>query len=446
MYAAAARLSRAAALIAPDSEHKLARSFRARRTVVARLQAQARAHRDVTRPLVWFHAPSVGEGLQARPIIDALRAAHPSWQIAYTFFSPSAERFAHTVHADIVDYLPFDDRTDMTAVLDALRPSVLVFAKLDVWPTLVSCANQQGIPTAVISATLAEQSGRRGWWSRQLLTDAYASLNAVGAIDEQHAARLTALGVPKHVLQVTGDTRFDQVNARALQTTLMEPPLRVLVSSRPSFVVGSSWPADERVIFAAWPQVLAACTRAGSAKPQLIIAPHEPTAAHCEPITEWAHALSLRLVRWSTLFAPASTPDSVTGATPNQSMEGVDVLLVDQVGVLGDLYALAQVAFVGGGFHSAGLHSVIEPAAFGVPVIFGPQHQSSREASLMLDHRGAFTVRDSDELTNVLAALLIDESQRAAAGTAAASVVTRELGATDRSLKLIEQLVVQKTD
>lgn len=379
-----------------------------------------------------MHAPSVGEGLQARPVMHALRAAHPSWQFAYTYFSPSAQAFAPSIGAEICDYLPFDRAADADRLLDALRPSALVFAKLDVWPVLVARAQAKHVPVALISGTLAEQSGRLGWWSQQLVRDAYAALNAVGAIDASHADRLQSLGVSASSIAVTGDTRFDQVAARAAAVDHNAPLLTALTSPRATVVAGSTWPADEVVLLPAWERTVAAAAAQSTdrqARPRLIIAPHEPTASHCEPIVQWATTQGLSLARLSEI-----------SATPTDA----DVILVDRVGVLGDLYALATVAFVGGGFHRAGLHSVIEPAAFGVPVVFGPRHQASREAQVLLDVGGASAVTDSTALTAQFTRWLNDHQARAHASRAARDAVERETGATARSVALISALIADE--
>ena len=387
--------------------------------------------RDPARPLVWLHASSVGEGLQARPVAQALRAGHPDWQLAYTFFSPSAEQFAQSLDTDITDYLPFDRAGDADAMLDALSPSILVFAKLDVWPTLVERAAARGIPVALISGTLSAASGRRGWWSRQLVGDAYAALSAVGAIDAEHAERLAQLGVARSALSVTGDTRFDQVWAKTDEVHRASPLLARLSSVRPTIVAGSTWPADEDVLLPAWPSRLDPGIPPGSPPPRLIIAPHEPTAAHCAPIQAWAQRASLRLARLSELEQSSTIND-------------LDVILVDRVGVLGELYALATVAFVGGGFHSKGLHSVIEPAAFGVPVVFGPQWSMSREAGLLLNADGAHSVSSLLALGNQMREWLFYPASRERAGAAARAVVVRELGATARTVRMIEQAMTPR--
>ncbi len=425
VYAAVANLARAAVLLAPSGDGKLSRTLRARRGLVQRISARARAVRDSTRPLVWLHAPSVGEGLQARPVAHALRAAHPDWQFAYTFFSPSAEQFADSVGADITDYLPFDRAADADVLLHAIQPTILVFAKADVWPVLVDRATARGIPVVLISGTLGAHSGRRGWWSRQLVGDAYAALHAVGAIDSEHAERLAKLGVGRAALHVTGDTRFDQVWARAHLIDRGSPLLSQLASARLTLVAGSSWPADEAALLPAWRSHSTSGAASATACPRLIIAPHEPTTGHCASIEAWATRAALRCARLSHIEAQTAVHDP-------------DVILVDRVGVLGELYALANMAFVGGGFHAAGLHSVIEPAAFGVPVMFGPHHDMSREAGLLLAAGGARSVSDSTQLDAQLRAWRADAALRQQVGAAARAVVERGLGATERTVHLIE--------
>jgi len=461
-YATVVALARTAAHVTPPGEAKFLRALRARRGVVERIEQQSRTQRDRSRPLVWLHAPSVGEGLQARPVAQAIRLAHPSWQIAYTYFSPSAESFAATVGADITEYLPFDSARDADAILNALSPSVLVFAKLDVWPTLVARAVRRGIPVAMISGTLAARSGRRGWWSRQLVHDAYAALRAVGVIDAEHGERLRELGVSPAVLQVTGDTRFDQVVARAAGVNRETPLFRALSSTRPTVVAGSTWPADEVALLDAWAAMMRefpvpeqptrehdangpslAQSHRVSHRPRLLIAPHEPTAAHCAPIERWASdaGLSLRRVSHMTAEAATGAPHDDPAPLPAPARDEIDVVLIDRVGILGDLYALADVAFVGGGFHAAGLHSVIEPAAFGVPVLFGPRYDMSREAELLLAKGGAISVTNAQALRDALEQWLRDPAARAVAGHSARALVESERGATQRSLQLIEQLI-----
>jgi 3-deoxy-D-manno-octulosonic-acid transferase len=418
-YDAAAALARAAAAVAPSGDSKVLRALAARRGIRARYARWARTDRDPRRPLLWLHAPSVGEGLQARPVLELARRERPDVQLAYTHYSPSAVAFAQSLDVDFRDYLPFDTRGDAHAVLDALRPTALVFSKLDVWPRLVVVASDRGVRLGMVSATLAAASSRRARVAATLLRDAYARLDVVGAVDAADADRLVALGVRPGAITVTGDTRYDQVWERAARVDRSGALLRRLVADRPTLVAGSSWPADEKPLLSAWLDV-----RSARPDARLIIAPHEPTDAHLAPIESWARRAGLRLARIGHDDAGAA-----------------DVVLVDRTGVLGDLYALGDAAFVGGGFHAAGLHSVLEPAAFGVPVLFGPRYTGSRDARLLVASGGGVSAPDASSIARQLAVWLVNGPARAEAGSKARALVRSGLGAARRSFDLVAQLL-----
>lgn len=423
LYGGAGLLARAAVATGVAGEGKLARTINGRRGLGQRYRHFANALRDAQRPLVWFHAPSVGEGLQATPVMARLRERRPDLQLAYTHFSPSAAAFAQRSGADFADYLPFDTTPEMDEALHALRPSALVFSKLDVWPVLVERAARRGVALGMISATLSEASGRRGGLAAAITRDAYAALQAVGAIDDADASRLVSIGVREQVICVTGDTRYDQVWARSRQVHAAAPWLRRFrTTPRVTLVAGSTWPADDAVLLSAWQSLSARWPGAL----RLIIAPHEPTPAHLAPVESWAAANALRSARL----------DAAGDAE-------ADVVLVDRVGVLGDLYGVADAAFVGGGFHRAGLHSVLEPAAFGVPVVFGPQHTNSRDADLLLRDAAARSVTDQASLVATLAYWLdpADAHVRREAGARAMARVQLGLGAADRATDLVLSLL-----
>ncbi len=422
-YRAAGQLATAIAAVAPESDNKLIRTFADRKGVVNRFEAWASVHRDPSRQLVWFHAPSVGEGLQARPVIELLRARNSELQIVFTYFSPSAVSFAQKLTVDFADYLPFDTSGSMRRALAALQPDALVFSKLDVWPVLCLEAARHGVKLGMISGTLATSSARLGTLSRALTGRAYAALEAVGVIAAGDGRRLHDLGVPRHAIREIGDTRYDQVWLRAHQA---DGPgvalLNALRTDRPTLVAGSTWPADESHLLDAWLEV-----RRRVPDARLIIAPHEPMPDHIAPIQRWAATSNLAVELLS----------DATVAT--------DVVIVDRVGVLGDLYALGNAAFVGGGFHGAGLHSVLEPAAFGLPVAFGPQHRRSRDASVLIEHDAARDVRDTAQLAHVLGTWLSNPAVAIATGDSGRDVVQRGLGAAERSCALVESLLTVRT-
>lgn len=419
-YAAAGQAARLGAAILPaGSTNKLLRAITARRGIVDRYEEWGALRRDPDRRLVWIHAPSVGEGHQARPVIEWLRSHHPELQIAFTIFSPSAERFAATVPADFSDYLPFDVAGDARRALRALRPSAIVFSKLDVWPELCRAARAQGVPLGMISATVTPNSSRLGALSSALMRDTYAALTRVSAVADADAARLISIGVRAGAITVSGDTRYDQVWARA-RTAREAPHVVALRTDRPTLVAGSTWPSDDAVLFPAW-----SALRSRHRDARLIIAPHEPGTGALARVERWSAGEGLGISRLDAVDAG-----------------GADVVLVDRVGVLGDLYALATAAYVGGGFHGAGLHSVLEPAAFGAPVLFGPRHDAQRDAALLVNSGGAAVVSSSSGLDAALERWLYDGGSREAAGFRARELVQSGLGATERSGALIEELLI----
>ncbi|MEA2345757.1 MAG: 3-deoxy-D-manno-octulosonic-acid transferase [Thermoanaerobaculia bacterium] len=416
-YAVAGSLAHALVRVVPRGTSKFQRGLNARRGIVERYERWAATSRDPTRPLVWVHAPSVGEGLQAQPVIELMRTRRPDVQIAYTFYSPSAESLSQSLKVDFADYLPFDTFADADAIIAALRPSAIVFSKLDIWPALTEQAAVARVPVGVISATLAESSGRRGLFARALLTDAYRVIERVGAIDEEDADHFRQMGVRAERIEVTGDTRYDQVwkRARRAPSALVES----MRSSRPTLVAGSTWPADEEHLFSAWRNV-----RDKIPDARLVIAPHELTAAHLVSVERSARRRKLSLARMGA--------DDAANA---------DVVLVDRYGILGDLYALADVAYVGGGFHSAGLHSVLEPAAFGAPVLFGPRHDKSRDARKLIEAAGGAAVTGVADLSLRLNDWLGSLPARDVAGEAARSMVQAGTGAGERSFGLVSALL-----
>ena len=426
LYRLSVNLAARTAPFAARFDKKLARGLDGRRGLAARLAAWAKAHRDPKRPLVWMHAPSVGEGLQAKPVLETLRAEHPDWQLAFTFFSPSAERLAKNLPVDVADYLPLDRPSDVEAVLDSLRPSALVFSKLDVWPELTLAAARRGVRLGLISATVAPHSSRLRWPTRQWSQPAYGALDRIGTISGDDGKRLEQLGARPEAIAVTGDTRYDSVAERAerLDRT-REPLLRLgeVGASTFTIVAGSTWPSDEAVLLPAFADLLVQLPTA-----RLLLAPHEPNPDHLAGIAQRLHQLKLsRPVRLSQLEHAKPGP----------------VIVVDRVGILADLYALADTAFVGGGFHRAGLHSVLEPAVFGVPIAIGPHWQMSRDAGLLLERGGAVAL-PNDARHPLHSQWLVwhhDAEARRKAGAAAKAVVAEGRGASERTTALVRELV-----
>lgn len=422
LYTVALAGLRPALALASRGDSKLARGVRGRRGAVERLAAWSPS-RDPGRPLVWVHAPSVGEGLQARAVVEEFRHRNPAAQIAFTFFSPSAEALASAMPADVVDYLPWDLPDEVGAALDLLRPDVVAFSKTDVWPNLTREADRRGIRMAMLSGTLPASSSRLRGPARMLLGPAYSRLERVAAISEDDAARFERLGVSPARISVMGDAHFDRVLQRAAEVDLASELLRPLSprADQRTIVAGSTWPADEERLLP-----VIAGLRAADPGVRAVVVPHEPGTAHLESAERAMDELGLPHRRLTHLRG---------------DWAGEEVLLVDRVGVLGQLYALADLAYVGGGWGTAGLHSVLEPAAFGVPVVFGPRHANAREAGELVVRGGAFSVTDQPQLDSVLRRLLTEPPLRSRAGSAALSYVEAGRGAAERGARLLEELL-----
>jgi 3-deoxy-D-manno-octulosonic-acid transferase len=227
------------------------------------------------------------------------------------------------------------------------------------------------------------------------------------------------MGVRGECVTVTGDTRYDQVWGRASAPNVKRDALRErYADDRFTLVAGSTWPSDERPLLEAWLRV-----RQEVPSIRLIIAPHEISGARLAAIVKWAGAARLTLSR-----------------TSDPEPSHTDVVLVDQYGILGDIYAAGDASYVGGGFHDAGLHSLLEPASHGTPVLFGPRHTDNRDAHLLIAGGGAFRCSGAGDLCARILAWIKNAPVRVRAGESARRVVEAGIGAADRSTELVESL------
>ncbi len=432
LYASGLALARPLLPLVARANAKLARGVKGRRKAVARLEAWAAAAREPARALVWVHAPSVGESLMAQAIVTELRARAPELQLAFTHFSPSAERVAARVGADVADYLPWDIPGDAERALEALRPSAIVYVRTEAWPVLSALAHAAGARLALVNAVLAEGSSRLGAASRFLLGPTYRRLDGVGAVAAEDAARFPRLGVEPGRVRVTGDARFDQVWQRVQALAISGPHDPLLARLREpgviTVVAGSTWGPDEERLVPGYARARAQSAWQG-VRWRLIVAPHEPHERHLKALEERLAQAGLAHARLAAVEGGAPPPE---------------VVVVDRVGVLADLYAVVALAYVGGGFHAAGLHSVVEPAALGVPVLFGPRHGSAHEAAELIRSGGGFQVEDAAGVARRLIELGGGREAEAARGRAAAAArayVRSHLGGAAANAELVLELL-----
>lgn len=353
--AAAVPLARALGIVSPG----IAAAVRGRDASQAEFAEFARSGRRDA-PLALVHAPSAGEWRQAEPVVRSLRVFHPGLRFAFTYTSPSARQVAAELGPEVHGFLPWDRPRDVADLLDQLRPRILIVTKLDLWPELALQARAREIPIVIIAATVRPDSTRLHGPARLILRSAYQAVDLGLAVGPEDAVRLAALGVDSDRISVVGDPRYDGVLERI--AGLPDDPSPELM------VAGSTWPDDDRVLLAAFAQV-----RERHPQARLLIIPHRPSARGIRRIR--------RIARKLRLPEPPISPISDIGA--RDGVEAPPLEVGDGVGPLAMLYGQGALAYVGGGFGRKGLHSVLEPAAWGRPVIVGPNWRGSRDAEAL---------------------------------------------------------------
>lgn len=362
-----------AGILASAGLHLAARfSPKARLIIEGRKDTPRRLGRlDATRPVVWFHASSLGEFEQGRPLMEAVRRAHPKYQILLSFFSPSG----YTVRqdyagADVVVYLPSDRSSSVRRFLDLARPSKAIFIKYDFWPTMLYELRERGISTYLISAIFRpDQLFFRPWgkWYLRLLT----LFEHLYVQDEDSRQLLQRHGIT--AVSVAGDTRFDRVIEIA--SAAQEIPEAAALEGK-VLVAGSTWPEDEAIL-------LPYFNRLGS-EYKLIIAPHEIYEEHLQAIEA---QLTRPSIRYSQLQA---------GATGDY-----DCLIIDCFGLLSSIYRYGRYAWVGGGFGKS-VHNTLEAAVYGIPVFFGPEVHKHREVRELIQRGLGFVLHSEEDFAALL--------------------------------------------
>lgn len=352
---------------------------------------------------VWIHAASLGEFEQGRPLIEKIRAEYPEKKILLTFFSPSGYRVRHAYdRVDTVAYLPIDTPSAATAFLDAAAPHMAIFIKYEFWGNYLEQLALRGIPTYSISAIF--RPGQRffkrsgAMWRKMLL-----GFDHIYVQDEASAHLLRGIGCKG--VTVAGDTRFDRV-ATISQTAKNLPVSEKLCAGSPfTLVVGSSWEPDEDILVPwlnAHPDVRA------------VIAPHEFDGERLDDLKKRFNGRA----------------ELLSQVTPDTLSENTRILIIDTFGLLSSIYRYADAAYVGGGF-GTGIHNINEAAAYGIPVVFGPEHRKFKEATDLLAEGGAFEVRDAASLAAIMDRLASDSDFRKKSGDVSGGYIARNIGATD---------------
>ncbi|MFB6306958.1 MAG: 3-deoxy-D-manno-octulosonic acid transferase [Flavobacteriales bacterium] len=359
---------------------------------------------------IWIHCASLGEFEQAAPLMKKFKESNKV-KIIVTFFSPSGYevRKDHSL-PDAVFYLPIDTRKNANRFINIIRPDLSIFVKYEFWRNYMIHLHKKNIPTILISAFFRREQQFFKWygvWGRQALR----SFDHILTRNEDSNSLLKELGIRNFSLG--GDTRYDKVYSLSRNAERI-PLIENFKGDELLFVVGSSWPEDEEVIL----PVL----RRSSEKMKIIIAPHEVDDAHLKEIENNVNSTT---IRYSEL---------------NSSSFNERVLLIDNIGMLASLYKYSDISFVGGGFHT-GIHNILEPASFGVPVMFGKNYDRFPEAHELLRINAVYNIEDEKDFTNKLTKLLNDKNERQKMGEACKNYVLENKGATDLAYKKCLELL-----
>lgn len=355
---------------------------------------------------VWFHASSLGEFEQGRPMIEKLRAEHPEYRVVLTFFSPSGYNPAKNYQqADVVCYLPFDTKRNVKRFLDILNPKMAFFIKYEFWINFLSGLKKRNVPVYSVSSIFRkEQAFFKPWGGRYRLT--LHSFNHLFVQNVKSKELLRSIGVSNAT--VVGDTRFDRV-IKILEQARQLPLVDAFVEGgRKVFVVGSSWGEDEAIYMPYFNS---------HREWKMIIASHEVDDERIKKIQTQYEG---RCVRY-------------TKATIEEVREA-DCLIIDCYGLLSSIYRYGDVAYVGGGF-GVGIHNVLEAAVYGVPVFFGPNNRKFQEAQALKACGGGLEISSTVALAEKMNLFTADVQALEAAGKAAGNYVLDNSGATAKIFK-----------
>ena len=362
-------------------------------------------------PIVWIHSSSLGEFEQGKPVLESLKAKHPDHRILLTFFSPSGYEIRKNYGgADLIFYLPLDGPTRSRKFLDIVKPELAIFIKYESWLYYLSGLKKRGIPTLLISAIFTPKQnffGPLGGFLRTLL-ESYTHL----FVQDAPSAAILQQFKLKVPVSVAGDTRYDRV-AEITGLAFHHNAIEAFCSGNDTIIAGSTWKEDEEMLSALL-----------DAKPdlKLVIAPHEIGTKHIQEIR--------KLFKQSVLLSEADD---------HLHLKEAGVLIIDCIGLLSKLYRYATISYVGGGFNAAGIHNILEPAAYGKTVIFGPNHDRTAEARALIDTGVGFSYSTRQDLVSITEKLRSDVDRRASLDEAARNFVQLRKGATGLIVRHIEE-------
>ena len=377
---------------------------------------------DPNAKYIWFHAASLGEFEQGRPLMEQIRKEYPQYKILLTFYSPSGYEVRKNYEgADIICYMPVDTRLNAIRFLRLVRPVMAFFIKYEFWSNFLHILKHRNIPTYSVSSIFREDQVFFKWYGRSY-AGVLKCFTRFFVQNEESKRLLEGIGIT--AVDVVGDTRFDrvlQIKEAAKQLPICEAFRTGVASSQSAdvphhdfkvFVAGSSWPPDENIFIPFFNE---------HKDWRLLIAPHVIAEEHLK--------LILSLIKGKKVVRYTQT-------TPEEAAEA-DVLIIDCFGLLSSMYNYGDVAYIGGGF-GVGIHNTLEAAVWNMPVIFGPNNKKFQEAQGLLKSGGGFEINTYEDFSGLMSSLMNDETFLKQAGDKAGAFVAHLAGATDKVLASVK--------
>jgi 3-deoxy-D-manno-octulosonic-acid transferase len=360
---------------------------------------------------IWFHAASLGEYEQGLPVLEKIKIQFPNHNIVVTFFSPSGyEVRKNNTVADATVYLPLDTKSNAQKFIKAINPELVFFIKYEYWPNYLNELKKLEIKTYLISGIFREKQAFFKWYGG-FYRNALKTFNYFFVQNESSKNLIQSIGFNN--VKISGDTRFDRVVAILERNNSLDF-IEQFKDNKTTIVIGSSWPKDENL--------LVNYINNASDEIKFIIAPHNIKA-------DQISNLKSQITKSSVLFSEKSNVD----------LSNFNVFIIDTIGILTKIYSYADIAYVGGGFGNPGVHNILEPATFGVPIVIGPNYSHFAEAIALVHQEGCISISNQNEMNNAFNLLINNEDERNEKGHICATFVQMNKGATDVILKNINE-------
>lgn len=409
-----------------------------RKSVFSTLQNKINAN-DKT---IWFHAASLGEYEQGLPVIEKIKSEYPTHKIIISFFSPSGyEVRKNNQIADVTVYLPLDTKSNAKKFIELTHPEMVFFIKYEFWPNYLNELKQQGIKTYLISGIFRENQLFFKWYG-SFYKNALKAFDYFFVQNEKSKKLIQSIGFSNVI--ISGDTRFDRVATILERDNSLDfiEDFCFIDSNRNdkaiTIVIGSSWPKDE--------ELLINYINQSSDDVKFIIAPHNIKQ---EQIQVLKKSIKKKVILFSEYkktkelsslsnFKSDKTDYEISRDGRNDNLNDYNVFIIDTVGILTKIYSYADIAFVGGGFGNPGVHNILEPATFGVPIVIGPNYSHFAEATALVNMTGCISISNANELKEAFDLLLQNEDERIEKGHICSTFVQMNKGATQKIINHIK--------